>query len=135
MHEAVVHEGGELRGATGSAPGPAGVPRLELAAPAAQSGAVPGGAALAGPAEVVPTSTLLATGAASQVAPNILSITHWERLLGGELYAPHSRVDWATLLRRTFDVDVKRCRNCGGRMTVRAYLLSGLPLCGSILRS
>jgi hypothetical protein len=71
---------------------------------------------------VVATSTLLVTGAAVRLAPNILSIPHWERLLGGELYAPLSRVDWATLLRRTFDVDVKRCRGCGGRMTVRAVV-------------
>ena len=56
------------------------------------------------------------------MAPNILSIAHWERLLGGELYAPLSRLDWATLLRRTFDVDVKSCGACGGRMTVRAVV-------------
>jgi hypothetical protein len=71
---------------------------------------------------VVRTSTLVATGAASRVAPNILSVAHWERLLGGELYAPLSRADWSLLLRRTFDVDVKCCRNCGGRMTVRAVV-------------
>jgi hypothetical protein len=51
-----------------------------------------------------------------------LSINHWDRLLGGELYAPLSRADWALLLGRTFDVDVKRCRGCGGRMTVRAVV-------------
>jgi hypothetical protein len=71
---------------------------------------------------VVQTSTLLVTGAAARVAPNILSIAHWDRLLGGALYAPLSRLDWATLLRRTFDVDVKRCHGCGGRMTVRAVV-------------
>ena len=70
----------------------------------------------------VPTSTLLVTGAALPVAPNILSIAHWDRLLGGALYAPLSRVDWATLLRRTFDVDVTRCTGCAGRMTVRAVV-------------
>jgi len=32
------------------------------------------------------------TGAALQVAPNILSIAHRDRLLGGALYAPLSRV-------------------------------------------
>jgi RHS repeat-associated protein len=85
--------------------------------PAAQSGT--GAAALAPTAEVVQTSTLVVTGAASRVAPNILSIAHWDRLLGGALYAPLSRLDWATLLRRTVDVDVKRCHGCGGRMTVR----------------
>ena len=70
----------------------------------------------------VPTSTLLVTGAALQVAPNILFIAHWDRLLGGALYAPLSRVDWATLLRRTFDVDVTRCTGWAGRMTVRAVV-------------
>ena len=62
------------------------------------------------------------TGAALQVAPNILSIAHWDRLLGGALRAPLSRVNWATLLRRTFDVDVTRCTGCAGRMTVRAVV-------------
>ena len=70
----------------------------------------------------MPTSTLLVMGAALQVAPNILSIARWGRLLGGALYAPLSRVDWATLLRRTFDVDVTRCTGCAGRMTVRAVV-------------
>jgi hypothetical protein len=32
------------------------------------------------------------------------------------------RLDWATLLRRTFDVDVEPCLGCGGRMTVRAVV-------------
>ena len=85
--------------------------------PSAQRGT--GEAALVATASAVPTSTLLVTGAALQVAPNILSIAHWDRLLGGELYAPLSRVDWATLLRRTFDVDVTRCTGC---MTVRAVV-------------
>jgi hypothetical protein len=87
---------------------------------------------------VVRTSTLVATGAASRVAPNILSINHWDRLLGGELYAPLSRADWALLLRRTFDVDVKRCRGCGGRMTVRAVVTdpaSIAKLLGALRRS
>lgn len=106
----------------GAEPGAAVVSRIERPGPgsSAQSGA--GEAALVPTAEVVPTSTLLVTGAALRVAPNILSIAHWERLLGGQLYAPLSRVDWATLLRRTFDVDVKRCTGCAGRMTVRAVV-------------
>jgi len=78
------------------------------------------------------------TGAALSVAPNILSIAHWDRLLGGALYAPLSRVDWATLLRRTFDVDVKRCNGCAGRMTVRAVVTdpaSIARLLGALRRS
>ena len=61
-------------------------------------------------------------GGGASGGPNILSIAHWDRLLGGALYAPLSRVDWATLLRRTFDVDVTRCTGCSGRMTVRAVV-------------
>ena len=108
--------------------------------PCAQNGT--GEAALVATASAVPTSvptsTLLVTGAALQVAPNILSIAHWDRLLGGELYAPLSRVDWATLLRRTFDVDVKRCTGCAGRMTVRAVVTdpaSIARLLGALRRS
>lgn len=43
---------------------------------------------------------------------------HWSRLLGGLLYATSPRVDWATLLRRTFDVDVLACPSCGGRLRI-----------------
>ena len=78
-------------------------------------------------ADVVTTSSLFATGLATAVAPNILTIAHWERLLGGMLYVPLSSVDWATLLRRSFDVDVKRCTSCGGRMSVRAVMTA--PAC------
>ena len=103
-------------------PGAAVAPRSERLGlgPSAQRGT--GEAALVATASAVPTSTLLVTGAALQVAPNILSIAHWDRLLGGALYAPLSRVDWATLLRRTFDVDVTRCTGCAGRMTARAVV-------------
>lgn len=49
---------------------------------------------------------------------NILSVKHWDRLLGGLLYAASCRVDWASLLRRSFEVDVLRCARCGGRLRV-----------------
>jgi len=104
--------------------------------PCTQNGT--GEAALVATASAVPTSTLPVTGAALSVAPNILSIAHWDRLLGGALYAPLSRVDWATLLRRTFDVDVKRCNGCAGRMTVRAVVTdpaSIARLLGALRRS
>lgn len=79
-------------------------------------------------ADVIKTRLLIATGAATAVTPNRLSIAHGERLLGGELYAPLSRVDGATLSRRTFDIDVKRCTRCGGRMTVRAVVTDSAPI-------
>ena len=105
------------------------VSRLErpVLGPCARNGT--GEAALVATASAVPTSTLLVTGSALQVAPNMLSIAPWDRLLGGALYAPLSRVDWATLLRRTFDVDVKRCcTGCAGRMTVRAVVTDPAPI-------
>ena len=103
-------------------PGAAVAPRIERPGlgPSAQRGT--GEAALVASASAASTSTLLVTGAALQVAPNILPIAHWDRLLGGALYAPLSRIDWAILLRRTFDVDVTRCTGCAGRMTVRAVV-------------
>jgi hypothetical protein len=51
------------------------------------------------------------------LAPNILSVKHWDRLLGGALYAVTPRVDWASLLRRSFDTDVLQCVSCGGILT------------------
>jgi hypothetical protein len=45
-------------------------------------------------------------------------VKHWTRLLGGILYAASPRVDWPTLLRRSFEVDVLSCPSCGGRLRV-----------------
>ena len=56
------------------------------------------------------------------VGPNVLSLAHWARLRDGELYAAQPRVDWASLLRRTFEVDVKTCPPCAGRLDVRAVV-------------
>jgi hypothetical protein len=52
------------------------------------------------------------------MSPNVLAVRHWDRLLGGALYAATARVDWATLLRRSFDVDVLACSQCGDRLRV-----------------
>jgi len=38
------------------------------------------------------------------------------------LYAATSNVPWATLLARTFDVDVNACPRCDGRLVVRAVV-------------
>jgi hypothetical protein len=54
----------------------------------------------------------------SSSRPTSLAVKHWDRLLGGLLYAATPRVDWATLLRRSFEIDVLRCAACGGRMRV-----------------
>ena len=70
-------------------------------------------------APTVSTSSPAASGArtiASVLAPNALGVKHWSRLLGGLLYAATSRVDWARLLRRSFDADVLQRPTCGGRL-------------------
>ena len=54
--------------------------------------------------------------------PNVLSARHLSRIGGGLLYAATSNVPWATLLARTFAVDVKACARCGGRLEVRAVV-------------
>ena len=72
--------------------------------------------------DAVPTAELTASGDALRVGPNVLSIVHWARLLDGQLYAKAARVDWATLLRRTFDVDISRCARCHGPLRVRAVV-------------
>ncbi len=46
-------------------------------------------------------------------------------MLDGLLYAASPRTDWATLLRRTFEVDVLACSRCGGRLRVLACLTDG----------
>jgi hypothetical protein len=56
------------------------------------------------------------------LAPNVLSVKHWDRLLGGVLYAASPRVDWASLLRRSFSVDVLQCPRCHGRLRVVAVI-------------
>ena len=54
--------------------------------------------------------------------PNVLSARHLARIGGGLLFAATSNVPWATLLARTFEVDVKACARCGGRLEVRAVV-------------
>ena len=62
------------------------------------------------------------------LAPNVLSVRHWDRLVGGVLYAATPRVDWARLLRRSFDVDVMRCPRCHGRLRVLAVITEREPI-------
>jgi hypothetical protein len=51
------------------------------------------------------------------LSPTILSARQWGRL-AGHLLAPAGCVDWPTLLRRTFAVDVLECPSCHGRMRI-----------------
>ena len=54
--------------------------------------------------------------------PNMLSARHLARIKGGLVYAATSNVPWATLVARTFEVDVKACVPCGRRLDVRAVV-------------
>ena len=65
-----------------------------------------------------PTPPETTTAEWQLLTPNVLSVRHWDRLLGGALYAATPRVDWASLLRRSFSVDVLECARCGGRLRV-----------------
>jgi hypothetical protein len=47
---------------------------------------------------------------------------HWSRLLEGVLFAISPRVDWATLLRRTYAEDALECPRCHGRMRLVAAI-------------
>jgi Putative transposase len=71
---------------------------------------------------------------ATEVGPNLLSLAHWTRLLEGELYAPRARLDWQTLLKRTFDHDLRVCPRCGQRMMVRAILTEASQLAAALAR-
>jgi len=62
------------------------------------------------------------------LAPNILSVSHWGRLLGGLLYASTPRLNWARLLQRTFEVDVLACPGCLGRLRVLAVISERAPV-------
>jgi len=70
------------------------------------------------------SATTLARGidGADLPLPNVLSVRHLARIGGGLLYAASSNVPWATLLARTFDVDVKACVRCSGRLEVHAVV-------------
>ena len=63
-----------------------------------------------------------------QLTPNVISVRHWRRLHDGALLATSPRVDWAALLRRTFEVDVLACPKCGGRLKVMAVIIEPEPV-------
>jgi hypothetical protein len=60
--------------------------------------------------------------------PNLLSVRHWDRLMGGALYAASPRIDWASLLRRSFAADVLECPKCHGRLRVVAVITEREPV-------
>ena len=67
------------------------------------------------------------------VAPNVLSFTHWDRLLDDELYASSTRLDWRTILKRTFGIDLRLAQDVVHAEKERdeeARLVVELDLCG-----
>jgi hypothetical protein len=76
----------------------------------------------------LPPAVVARPGDVITLAPNVLSVRHWDRLLGGVLYAATPRVEWAALLRRSFDVDVMQCPKCGGRLRVVAVITEREPV-------
>ena len=85
------------------------------------------GGAVMQPAPDVP-DIVARPGDVIALAPNVLSVHHWDRLLGGALYAATPRVDWARLLRRSLDVDVLQCPTCQGRLRVLAVITEREPV-------
>ena len=71
---------------------------------------------------------LLAGVEVTQLTPNVISVRHWRRLHDGALLATSPRVDWAALLRRTFEVDVLACPKCRGRLKVVAVITEPEPV-------
>jgi len=61
-------------------------------------------------------------GDVERLTASVLSVPHWDRLLGGVLYAATPRMDWARLLRRSLDVDVLKCPKRDGRLRVIAAI-------------
>ncbi len=82
---------------------------------AALAGSAPWGSTTVRPAPPSPPpAPALGAFAPILLAPNILAVAHWNRLLGGLLYAASPYLPWAQLLRRSFDIDIEQCPKCGG---------------------
>ena len=51
-----------------------------------------------------------------EAPPNVITLRQWRRLLDGLLLARSPRLDWATLLRRSMNIDALECPRCRGRL-------------------
>jgi len=56
------------------------------------------------------------------------AVRQWQRLHEGLLVAAAPYIDWATLMRRTFNEDVLACARCGGRLRVLAVITEAEPV-------
>jgi hypothetical protein len=122
---------GQARATSPAAPRPqAGAPRAwpkTTADAAARRHALPRNGRPPWEAGRVPPQTMESVGLAP-LAPNVVSVRHWDRLLGGALYAETPRIDWARLLRRSLDVDALQCPKCDGRLRVLAVITEREPV-------
>ena len=99
-------------GTKGTAPVALSTRELEVPRHPNAFAALPGSPALA--ASGPPPSMAPAPG--TLIGQNLITVPHWNRLLGGELLATSPRVLWATLMRRSFAIDTLVCPACGGRL-------------------
>src|SRR6185436_18733409 len=93
--------------ANAKATSPASSPGPPPAAPPMGGTETPGKSlpspSLASPLSVAPSASLaLAVPVAAFDAPTLITVSHWNRILEGELLATSSRLDWAVLMQRTF---------------------------------
>ena len=67
-------------------------------------------------------SSILSPSAQVHEEPFVISVSHWGRLHDGALLATSPRIDWATLLKRSFGLDALLCPNCHGRLRVLSII-------------
>jgi hypothetical protein len=85
-------------------------------------GLVPGGMGESAAPALIAARSPPGSGDVICLAPDMLAVRHWQRLRDGALLAASPYVDWATLMRRSFDVDVLACARCGGRLHLLAVI-------------
>ena len=96
--------------------------RRDLSTRTERRGDAPGPDAPARAELPVAIAARVSLGEVERLSANMISVRHWDRLLGGVLYAATPRIDWARLLRRSLDVDVLNCPKCAGRLRVIAAI-------------
>jgi hypothetical protein len=88
----------------------------------------PGGPAPSAMRHSIPRRSPHQAGDVIRLTPNVLAVRHWQRLHDGALLAATAYVDWAMLMRRSFDVDVLACAKYGGRLRVLAVITEPEPV-------
>jgi hypothetical protein len=114
---------------SGRASGPArGSATIAGHVPVTSAAATPALVTIVSPGRLAAIGSAARAGDVVALAPNVVSVRHWDRLMGGLLYAATPRVDWATLLRRSFSVDVLECPKCHDRLRVLAVITEREPV-------